>query len=57
MERGRGRGGRGWKEEKVRGVNPKRTRSWVPEDKSWRDLGRSSSLKVIVGVRLNSESR
>ena len=52
-----GRKEEGGKEEKVRGVNPKRTRSWVPEDKSWRDLGRSSSLKVIVGVRLNSESR
>ena len=49
--------GEGGKEEKVRGVNPKRTRSWVSEDKSWRDLGRSSSLKVIVGVGLNSESR
>ena len=49
--------GEGVKEEKVRGVNLKGTRSWVSEDKSWRDLGRSSSLKVIVGVGLNSESR
>lgn len=58
MEREAGGGeGEGGKEEQVWGVNVKRTWSLMTEDRSWRDLGRSSSLKVIVGVGLNSESR
>ena len=55
---GGGRGGRGReRRESARSKPEKDTQSWVSEDKSWRDLGRSSSLKVIVGVGLNSESR
>lgn len=52
-----GAGGRGReRRESVRSKHD-RTRSLMTEDTSWRDLGRSSSLKVIVGVGLNSESR
>lgn len=45
------------KTEKVHGVNMKRMQGLMTtENKSWRDLGRLSSLKVIVGARLHSES-